>query len=333
MSDSSLYLQVMSQRDVPRVLIVDDDVIIRNMLFKALQRHEYEVIEAPNGSEAVELFKTYQPDLVLLDVLMPMMNGFEACEAMRKLDPENIVPILMLTGLDDISSVDLAFEAGATDFITKPINWSLFIQRVRYALKSRNMDFALRKSQHRIRYALKVAKLGYWDWDLKTDSFSIPETVLQMLDIDVHATGADLASFSELVVEEDREKVKQAFLRARDEGENFAIEHRILTCDNIERHVFQQCDVIFEGKTPRHVLGTIQDITTLKRAEEMILHQAYHDLLTDLPNQVLFKDRLNHALKLAEQVSGKVAVIEMDIDRFQVINESLGHQAGDILLV
>lgn len=333
MPDSTLNIQVMSRREVPLVLVVDDDVVIRNMLFKALQRHEYDVIEAPNGSEAVELFGNYHPDLVLLDVLMPMMNGFEACEAMRKLDPENIVPILMLTGLDDVSSVDRAFEAGATDFITKPINWSLFIQRVRYALKSRNLDFALRKSRHRIRHALKVAKLGYWDWDLQSDTFVVPDSVLQMLNIDVPPGGLNRETFVRLSVAEDRDKVTQAFERARQYGENFAIENRIITRDGLERYVFQQCDVILEEDQPRHVLGTIQDVTALKRAEEMILHQAYHDLLTDLPNQVLFKDRLGHALKLAEQVSGKVAVLAMDIDRFQVINESLGHEAGDILLV
>jgi diguanylate cyclase (GGDEF)-like protein len=81
------------------------------------------------------------------------------------------------------------------------------------------------------------------------------------------------------------------------------------------------------------VLGTIQDITTLKRAEDLILHQAYHDILTDLPNQTLFKDRLDHALKVAEHSRTHVAVILMDIDRFQVVNNSLGHDAGNILLV
>ena len=132
---------VMAERETPLLLVVDDDVIIRSMLKKALEKQGYEIVEAPNGSEAVELFITLRPDLVLLDVLMPMMNGYEACEVMRKHDPENSVPIIMLTGLDDLASVDRAFDAGSTDFITKPINWSLFTQRVRYALRSREIDF------------------------------------------------------------------------------------------------------------------------------------------------------------------------------------------------
>ncbi len=322
-----------AERATPLLLVVDDDPVLRGMLKTALQRHQYDVIEAPNGAEAIEIFRNYRPDMVLLDVLMPVMNGYETCEAIRKLDPERTVPVLMLTGLDDVESIDRAFDAGATDFITKPINWSLFAQRVRYALQARNMDFALRKSQHRIRYALQVAKLGYWDWDLKSNHFNIPANVLYMLGID----NGDNLQLSDLLVyipDEDKDKVERAFIDARDKGLNFALEHRVATSEHNQHYVFQQCDVITDddGK-PRYVLGTIQDISALKRAEDMILHQAYHDQLTDLPNQTLYKDRLYHALKVAEHSKKKVAVILLDIDRFQVINESLGHDAGDMLLV
>ncbi|HEY9050792.1 MAG TPA: response regulator, partial [Gammaproteobacteria bacterium] len=333
MSNTSQLELAIAERETPLMLIVDDDVVIRGMLKKALQRQQYDVVEAPNGAEAIEIFRNYRPDLVLLDVLMPIMNGYDACEAMRKLDPERTVPVLMLTGLDDVSSVDRAFDAGATDFITKPINWSLFTQRVRYALQARNMDFALRKSQHRIRYALQVAKLGYWDWDLTNNRFDIPASVLNMLGIE-NGEELQLSDLLAFVPDEDKDKVERVFIDARDKGQAFALEHRVVTSEHNQHYVFQQCDVIRgdDGK-PRHVLGTIQDISALKRAEDMILHQAYHDQLTDLPNQTLYKDRLFHALKVAEHSKKKVAVILLDIDRFQVINESLGHDAGDMLLV
>jgi len=333
MPEYPLTTTVLAERATPLLLVVDDDAVIRSMLKKALARHQYEVIEASNGTEAVELFRAHRPDMVLLDVLMPVMNGYEACDAMRQIDLEQLVPIIMLTGQDDISSIERAFEAGATDFITKPINWSLFNQRIRYALRSRHMDFALRKSQYRIRHATQVAKLGYWDWDLKTNRFDVPENVMQMLGMEV-GRNPSLDELIQFVAPEDQDRVRQAFEKASRKGTGFAIEHRLIGGQQKEYHVYQQCDVIGDDQgRPSYVLGTIQDITALKRAEDLILHQAYHDILTDLPNQALFKDRLDHALKVAEHSHTYVAVILLDIDRFQVINSSLGHEAGNILLV
>ena len=324
---------LIAERKIPLLLVVDDDAVIRSMLLKALQKQGFNTIEAPNGAEGLELFRVHRPDMVLLDVLMPVMNGFETCQVMRELDPERTVLIIMLTGLDDVVSVDKAFDAGATDFITKPINWSLFSQRVRYALRSREMDFELRKSRHRVDHALKVAMLGYWDWDLQTDEFTIPIGVLDMLGID-RSQRLRLEDLINYVPEEDRDRVIYAFTDARERGTRFILEHRMQGVDNKERYVYQQSEVIMgEDGKPRYVLGTIQDITALKRAEDMILHQAYHDLLTDLPNQTLFKERLTHAIKVAEHSGHQVAVVAIDIDRFQLINESLGHDIGNELLV
>jgi len=334
MNDTSHIELAMAERETPLMLVVDDDIVIRGMLKKALQNQAYDVIEAPNGSEGVELFRKLHPDLVLLDVLMPMMDGFEACAAMRKMDPERTVPIIMLTGLDDVTSVERSFDAGATDFITKPINWSLFSQRVRYSLRTRDMDFALRKSQLRIRHALQVAKLGYWDWDVRNDRFYLPPSVLDMLGINVGSEKIGFANLLPFVAEEDRDRVQQTFMLARNQGQRFELRHRIISAHHIERFVYQQAEVVVddEGRT-RYVMGTIQDITAMKRAEDMILHQAFHDQLTDLPNQALLNDRLSHALKVAEHSSAKVAVVVIDIDRFQLVNESLGHDAGSMLLV
>ncbi len=330
---SGLNNIIIAERSIPLLLVVDDDIVVRSMLIKALQKQNFEVIDAPNGAEGLELFRNYRPDMVLLDVLMPVMNGFETCQIMRELDPERTVPIIMLTGLDDVVSVDRSFEAGATDFITKPVNWSLFSQRVRYALKSREMDFELRKSRHRINHALKVAMLGYWDWDLKSGNIIFPSGVLDMLGID-HKRHLTLQEFISYVHYEDRDRVLHAFDDARNRGTRFVLEHRLPGDDNKERYVYQQCEVIMdEAKKPRYVLGVIQDITTMKRAEDMILHQAYHDLLTDLPNQTLFKERLTHAIKVAEHARHQVAVVVLDIDRFQLINESLGHDTGNELLL
>lgn len=328
-------LGVLNQTEVntPLILVIDDDPVVRNMLLRTLQKQDYGVIEALNGAEGVDLFRHHHPDLVLMDVFMPVMNGFEACRHMRELDPECTVPILMLTGLDDVDSVERAFHAGATDFIPKPVNWSLFAHRIRYALKAREMDFELRKNRHRVDHVLRTSLLGYWDWDLDTGKISMPPSVQDMLGMERSAE-LSFEEFMNYVHEDDRDRVTYVFDDARQRGARFVVEHRMQGSDHRERYVYQQCDIIMgEDKRPSYILGTIQDVTPFKRAEEMILHQAYHDLLTDLPNQTLFKERLTHAIRVAEHAHHQLAVIVLDIDRFQVINESLGHDVGNELLV
>ena len=118
-----------SPKDVSRILVVDDDLTTRLTLTKILQKEGYEVAQAVSGQAAVEWLAIHSvPDLVLLDVVMPGMDGFEVCEHIRRLDSR--VPVVMLTGLDDVIAIDKAFAQGATDFITKPINWALLIRRV-----------------------------------------------------------------------------------------------------------------------------------------------------------------------------------------------------------
>ncbi|MDH5765631.1 MAG: EAL domain-containing protein [Gammaproteobacteria bacterium] len=333
MKDTVQLELTVAERHTPLILVVDDDQVMRLMLRKALETEGYEIIEASNGVAGVELFKECRPDLVLLDIVMPVMNGFDACSQMRESDPSNITPITILTGNDDIISIDKAFSHGATDFITKPVNWELFNQRIKYVLHAKHMDIALRESQYKIQHALKVAKLGYWDLDFSNDRIHLPGDVRQILALTIPPY-MEVADFVKLINPEDAEKVIYAFNQALNTMNGFSIEYRIKGNDGKERYIFQQCDVIRDvNQKAKFLLGTIQDITALKRAEEMILHQAYHDALTNLPNQTFFKERLTHALKVSEHLDNNNVVIKLDIDRFKVINESLGHDTGDVLLI
>ena len=103
-------------------------------------------------------------DLVLLDVVMPGLGGFEVCARLRALDAGLLVPIIMLTGLDDSESVQRAFDAGATDFISKPINWTLLRFRVRYVLRSADVMKELVRNKESLSNAQRVARLGSWEW-------------------------------------------------------------------------------------------------------------------------------------------------------------------------
>lgn len=115
----------------PLILIVDDEPFARMQLRLSLEREGYQIVEAQDGREACAVFEQQQPDLVLLDALMPEINGFECCAWLQTLPRGKDVPILMITGLDDQESVDYAFEVGATDYVTKPIHWAVLRQRVR----------------------------------------------------------------------------------------------------------------------------------------------------------------------------------------------------------
>jgi two-component system sensor histidine kinase/response regulator len=120
----------------PLALVVDDQQVQRIILREALERDGFEVAEADNGRAALDLFDQTRPDIVLLDVNMPEMDGFEVCSAMRARKDGALVPVLMLTVLGDEASIDRAFEAGATDFVTKPVVWPILGRRLHYMLRA-----------------------------------------------------------------------------------------------------------------------------------------------------------------------------------------------------
>lgn len=119
-----------SQADSPLVLVVDDDRSLRALLCFAMEEEGYQVVEANNGENCLAEFMRLQPDLVLLDAVMPVMDGFTCCSQLRTLPIAEHTPVLMITVLDDRESVDRAFTVGATDYVTKPIHWPVLRQRV-----------------------------------------------------------------------------------------------------------------------------------------------------------------------------------------------------------
>ena len=118
------------------IQVVDDDPAIRLLLRTCLEKDGFRVIDADNGQTAVLQFESLKPDAILLDVVMPELDGFDTCRSIRKLPDGKHVPILMVTGLDDIDSIHQSFDVGATDFITKPINWTLLTYHVKYILRA-----------------------------------------------------------------------------------------------------------------------------------------------------------------------------------------------------
>jgi signal transduction histidine kinase len=122
------------------ILLVEDEPATRLIISKILQRDGYKVIEAATGEDAIKLYQKYLPDIVLLDAVLPGIDGFETCHLINKLPKALVAPVLMVTTLEDSASVDKAFEVGAIDFITKPIQWPILRNRVKRILASRQME-------------------------------------------------------------------------------------------------------------------------------------------------------------------------------------------------
>ncbi len=125
-----------TEKAQPLVLIGDDDATFRMLARKSLENEGFRVAEAEDGIHVCFVCERSQPDLVILDVKMPKLDGFKACAKVRQIPEMSRTPILMITGLDDTESINKAYHAGATDFITKPINWLMLGFRVRFLLRA-----------------------------------------------------------------------------------------------------------------------------------------------------------------------------------------------------
>jgi diguanylate cyclase (GGDEF)-like protein len=128
--DTALSLPFMPKAS-PLILLIDDEKVVRTQIRRFLEKGSYQIVEATNGEEGLDACTRFQPDIVLLDGMMPVMDGFECCAHLQALPGADHTPVLMITGLDDQISVDRAFAAGATDYVTKPIHWAVLRQRVR----------------------------------------------------------------------------------------------------------------------------------------------------------------------------------------------------------
>jgi diguanylate cyclase (GGDEF)-like protein len=315
---------------LPRILIVDDDPTTRVLLSDILGRDGYEVAVATSGEEALVQFAERAPNLVLLDVMMPGIDGFETCERMRRLDPLEDVPIVMLTGADDFAAIDRAFQARATDFLTKPFKWKLLLQRVRYALRTGGLYREVRQSRLRQAAALRIARLAFWEWHLDDDSVTWSDPILPLEGASMVAP-PDTARFAQLVHPDDVERLGRAMANTRETGDPIELELR-LRVEEGERLVRVLGEPGELGRDRRTVSGALQDITSQRKSEELASYLALHDDLTGLGNRRHFLAGLRELLSAARSEDKVVLVAWIDITRFQRHNDALGAPRGDLLL-
>ena len=332
------------------ILIVDDKEDNRLLIKLTLKKEGYILYEASNGKEAIKKCKELSPDVILMDAIMPILDGFETTKTIRAIDKFKRISILMITSLSQKDYKLKALECGVDDFISKPFDKHELIARCR-AYTTLSQD---RKKRKEAEDALKK-------------QFNYLQSIVDSIDDSIMVIKEDYTV--ELMNDTIKQKLNQENISDIKNLKCYEISHnRSTPCDGKEHkcpltevlQTKQNVTVVHNhsstdkkefvelAATPyfdenNDCVGIIElgrDITThvelqykLDKQKSILQHQAYHDNLTGLANRALFDDRLNQGIKKAKRAKTKLALFFIDLDKFKAINDTLGHEAGDEVLI
>ncbi|MEZ4361841.1 MAG: EAL domain-containing protein [Kofleriaceae bacterium] len=297
----------------PLVLVVDDDDSTRWLARAALVGAGFAVIEASHGGEALTSQAVHRPDALLLDITMPVLDGYEVCRRIRQRPVGSVTPIMVMTVLDDVEAIETAYAAGATDFLVKPLNLALLPHRVRYMLRAAAAIAAARESARRLARAQRLARLAHWqliggqfEWSCDPSAlFADPEQQPERAPAAVAPDG-----LLPLVHPEDRARVAMAI----SSQEAHRLDFRVLLPDGSVRLVHQEAEIDPLGP-PGALFGATQDVTAMRLAEQRIVRLAYFDEETGLPNREFLRAFLAREVDAATPLA--VISIELGVARVQ----------------
>ena len=325
------------------VLIVDDEPGQLDSLNELMSLSGYEVGTANCGHDAIGLLEKNHYDSILLDLNMPNGSGFDVIDYVIS---GNIhTKIIVVSGNTDFESTRDALRKGAYDFLKKPYVPDELLATVKNATSKKQLELTnetihqkLEESEHLHRFIVDHSPDIVFMLDRDGNFTFLNDTVYQTLGFDKNELIGH--HYSTLISSPSKDQAQYVFTERRAglrKSQN--VELKLKCRDDSEYRYFDTTSMSVDldndnihGEPVHGTYGVARDITDRKQAQELINYQAYHDMLTRLPNRILMEDRLGLARTHALRNKQKLAIMFLDLDRFKWVNDTLGHTIGDRLL-
>ncbi len=320
------------------ILYMEDDAGLARLLQKRLRRNGYTVDVAENGELGLEMMESFRFDLVITDYEMPLCGGLEVIR--RLSEKEGVPPVIMVTGNGNEKVAVEALKLGATDYLVKDVEMNylellpLIIEQVlekqRLIRERQQMFETIRENEERYRKLVELSPEGI--------AISYGQGIEFINPAGIALLGADNADslyareFTEFVHPEHRDFVAEHLASIGQSGPHVPwVEASLVRPDGTQTVVeISGLPFLHNGNRATQIL--FRDITDRKLAQERLERLAHYDPLTGLPNRTLFFDRLNHAYQFARRHGHVFALLFVDLDRFKQVNDTLGHDVGDLVL-
>jgi len=321
----------------PEVLLVDDDEVNLLLTAIALRERGFAITESSGGEQALKQLADWAPDIIVLDAMMPGLDGFDTCQRLRRMPGYENVPVLMLTGLDDDASITRAYQVGATDFFVKSTQWSLLAGRLHYLLRASRTRIELERSKAKLARAQDLARMGSFDWRRHAASglglLQLSPEGLRVLGF-LPAERVSLRNILRRVTGEERPAIKSWLRACMQHSTPLKKDVRLKMLDGSECVIHMEAEPEFnEHGHAIGYTGIVQDVTARREYEQHIQQLANFDALTGLPNRHNLVARMERAIQHARRLGHSCAFLLIDLDRFKIVNDTLGHAAGDELLM